>query len=366
MKRKNKRSIKYIPLLLAAVIVTVAVLLLLQRLVTPKYATSLVEGAMTAEYYDNAGGNDVIFFGDCEAYETYSPVTLWEKFGITSYVRGNSQQMIWQSYYMLEDTIKYEIPKVVVLSVCDLMHASPDDTKDDGNREAYNRMALDGMRWSASKFMAINVSMTANERDRSGLKSYIFPILRYHDRILSLTQEDIDYMFKKADPVTDNGYLMQVGAVSGADQNYNEMPLISYQFSDLNYEYLNKFVKLCNDNDITLVLVKSPSLSPIWHPQYEEQVEQFAKENNLLYINTLEHQDEYALDWATDTYDKGLHLNVDGVEKVTEYVGNILKSEYNLVDHRQDASLASHWQEITDRYYQRKADMLKAWEEKHK
>ena len=53
-----------------------AILLLLQALLIPKYMESTQEGALIGEYYANAGGNEVIFIGDCEVYENFSPITL--------------------------------------------------------------------------------------------------------------------------------------------------------------------------------------------------------------------------------------------------------------------------------------------------
>ncbi len=360
-KNSKKKSKKYIPIIIITVIFTLTMLLFVQRLVEPKYATSLTEGAMTAEYYDNMGSNDVIFLGDCEAYETYSPVALWREYGITSYVRGNSQQLIWQSYYMLEDALKYEKPRLVVLSINDMMHADPDSTGNSSEREAYNRMALDGMRWSVTKVKAINVSMTSEEKEKSGLVSYFLPILRYHDRIFELEEEDWEYFFDSPDiPITDNGYLMQVGVDSGADTNYPRKPQVTYEFSDLNYEYLDKIRELCEEEDIDLMLVKSPSLYPIWYDEYEEQIEEYAEKYGLLYVNTLEDQEEYDLDWSTDTYDKGLHLNVDGVEKVTHYIGGIIKPQYGLEDHREDALLSSKWTEKAEIYDLRKETLLAA------
>ena len=208
MEKKTSLK-KVIPVILVTVIVVTAVLAFVQKLVMPKYQTSSPEGSMIEEYYDEYGENDVIFFGDCEVYEVFSPVTLWEEYGITSYVRGTAQQLVWMSYYYMEETLKYEKPKVMVFAVNSLMYGSPDGTKDDRNREAYNRMSFDGMRWSAQKWRSINVSMTTEEREKSGVWSYVFPILRFHDRILELTGEDIEYLFKK-EKVTDRGYLMQV------------------------------------------------------------------------------------------------------------------------------------------------------------
>jgi hypothetical protein len=47
-------------LLTAALAVSLAVLLLTQALLMPKYMDNTKEGALIAEYYDNAGNNDVI------------------------------------------------------------------------------------------------------------------------------------------------------------------------------------------------------------------------------------------------------------------------------------------------------------------
>jgi len=100
---------------LTALGLALTALWLLQALLIPKYmAPREREGALIGEYYDFAGENDVVFIGDCEVYENFSPVTLWQEYGITSCIRGSPQQMIWQSYYLMEETFRYETPKVMV------------------------------------------------------------------------------------------------------------------------------------------------------------------------------------------------------------------------------------------------------------
>ena len=71
----NKKSIV---ILAASLIAGAALLWLLQMLLVPKYMTDVQEGALIAEYYEEAGNHDVVFIGDCEVYENFSPVTLWE------------------------------------------------------------------------------------------------------------------------------------------------------------------------------------------------------------------------------------------------------------------------------------------------
>lgn len=125
-------------------VLLIGALYIVQRLLVPKYQTGIVEGSMVEEYYKDRSDHEVLFVGDCEVYENFSTIELWRKYGITSYIRGSAQQLTWQSYYLLEDALKHETPKVVVFNVLALKYNEPQS-------EAYNRMSIDGMKWSMSK-----------------------------------------------------------------------------------------------------------------------------------------------------------------------------------------------------------------------
>ena len=308
----------------------VLTLFLLQRLLVPKYVTDVVEGNLIAEYYKEDKNHDVIFIGDCEVYENFSPKVLWEDYGINSYIRGSAQQLIWQSYYLLEDTLAFEKPEVVIFNVLAMKYDEPQN-------EAYNRMSLEGMKWSMSKVRSIQASMTEDEK----FLDYVFPILRYHSRWNELGKEDVEYMFR-AKPVSHNGYYMRVDVK--AAENVPEGKILSnYQFGENAYLYLDKMTQFCRENDIQLVLVKAPSLYPYWYDEWEEQIEEYAEENNLLYINFLELIDDTGLDFSQDTYDGGLHMNLSGAEKITEYLGKVLVEECELEDRRGEDELKRVW-----------------------
>ena len=337
---------------LTAIVCAVLILAILQALLVPKYMETSREGALISEYYANAGNNDVIFVGDCEVYENFSPITLWEQYGITSYIRGSAQQTIWQSYYLMEETFRYETPKVMVFNVLSMKYDTPESTGSASRREAYNRMTLDGMRWSASKWNAILASMTEEEKAWESIFTYLFPILRYHDRWSQLTEEDFLYWFKK-DTVSDNGYLMQTG-VKPADDAHVEAPLVDYSFGENSWYYLDKMVELCKDHGTQLVLIKAPSLYPVWWWEWDDQIEAYAQEKDLLYINMLEYQEEIGIDWNTDTYDTGLHLNVSGAEKASAWFGRILADTCGVPDRRNEEAVSILWAEKTKTYYERK------------
>ena len=323
----------------AALLIIALLLSLLQLLVIPKY-TDNKEGALVSEYYSEAFGHDLIFVGDCEVYESFIPAVLWEKYGISSYVRGSAQQLVWQSYYLLEDTLRYETPKAVVFNVMALKYGEP-------QREAYNRMTIDGMKWSSSKIGAIKASMTEDE----SFIEYVFPLLRFHSRITELTADDFKYAFTSP-KVSHSGYLMQKGIVPQTDFSEGRAEL-DYEISENAWKYLDMMRELCNEKGIELILVKAPTNSWMywWHDEWEEQVVDYADKYELDYYNFIGLADDIGLDWNTDTYDAGAHLNVYGAEKLTEYFGGILADKHAVPDRRADSEAADVWGKRLEEYY---------------
>lgn len=382
----------------ASLLVIALILGVLQRLVMPKYAGDIPEGNFTAEYYNETTEHDVIMVGDCEVYENIDPMYLWKKFGITSYIRGNAQQLAWQSYYMLEDTLRYEKPKVVIYNVQALSYSEP-------QREEYNRMTLDGMKWSKTKFDAIKASMCKEEN----IIDYIFPLLRYHSRALELSSDDFKY-FNKRKKSADNGYYMRVDVlpvsesdvadpswllgdegkksdeeseddviddpwadIEGADEAAEDegaaenKPKAVKENDDMTFgtmpmKYLDKMRKLCKENDIQFILMKAPSLAPQWYDEQNQQVIDYAEKYNLSYINFYELLDETGIDYETDTYDGGLHMNLSGADKLSEYIGSFLTKEYNIKDHRSDEKISAVYEKKYAEYENRKHEQQKELE----
>ncbi len=341
---------KLLPII--SLLVVIALLAALQNLLVPKYMSDVVEGALIGEYYDNAGDNDVMFIGDCEVYENISPIRLYEQYGITSYIRGSAQQLIWQSYYLMEETFRYETPKVMVFNVLSMMYGEPQN-------EAYNRMTLDSMRWSASKVKSINASMTDEEREKDAFLSYVFPILHYHTRWKELEKEDFTYYFNKRQ-ISHNGYYMRVD-VNPVKREPTVRPLADYSFSDNCWDYLDKMRELCEEKGAEFVLFKAPSIYPVWYDEWDKQIVEYAKKHNLKYINALAEMETIGIDMQTDTYDEGLHLNLAGAEKMSDYLGKIFKAEYDLPDRRTDKAVDKLWQEKIEFYYAEKEQQTKEY-----
>lgn len=329
MKKMNGRRAAKIGITILVIVVLLAGL---QRLLMPKYMTGIIEGNMIEEYYDETMDHDIVFVGDCEVYENFSPAVLWEDFGINSYIRGSAEQLMWQSYYLVEETLNYEKPKAIVFNVLAMMFNEP-------QKETYNRMTLDGMRWSMSKINSIKASMTEEEH----FVDYVFPILRYHSRWSQLTEDDFKYFWSK-DKVSYNGYYMRVDVLP-AENVPTGRPLADYSFGDNAYLYLDKMTELCKEKGVELILIKAPSLYPTWYAQWDKQMVDYAAAHNLKYYNFLDCIEEIGLDFTQDTYDAGLHLNLSGAEKLSRYFGKILQEEVGLSSRRGEEALEAAWTE---------------------
>lgn len=316
----------------------IASLSLLQNLVMPKYMESQNIGTLTREYYRYSHNHDVLFVGDCEICTAFSPPYLWEHFGINSYVRGSVQQTTWQTYYLLEEMLEEETPEVVVFNVAALKY-------EDAVSSAYNRMTLDGMKWSEYKVMAVYESLTEEEK----FIEYLIPLLFYHGRITQLGKEDFTWLLKKKD-ISYHGYLM-IDRIVPYESSGEECNETAWMLSNKSFLFLDKIKDLCNEKDIQLLLVKGPGILPYWQKNWDKQVRDYAEENHICYLNLLERIDVIGIDYKVDTFSGGRHMNVSGAEKISEYMGNLFLNEYHIKDRRNEEELAKEWEKELNRYH---------------
>ena len=68
-------------------------------------------------YEEKKNSLDVLFLGDSSMYRSIIPAKLWKENGFTSYALGAPSVRTYALYYLLEEALKTQKPKVVVMEV---------------------------------------------------------------------------------------------------------------------------------------------------------------------------------------------------------------------------------------------------------
>ena len=89
----------------------------------------------------------------------------------------------------------------------------------------------------------------------------------------------------------------------------------------------------------------------IYRTTEEKTGKLFFQDSNVEFIK------EIGIDWNTDTYDAGLHLNVDGAEKASVWFGKVLAENCGVPDRRNDEMIAALWSDKAVSYYEQKRSL---------
>ena len=106
-----------------------------------------------------------------------------------------------------------------------------------------------------------------------------------------------------------------------------------------NVMYFEKIVKLCEENNVKLVLISTPSMKN-WSYSKHMGAKDLAEDNNVSFID-LNLGNVLNINWNKETKDNGDHLNYNGAVKVSNYIGEYLKGLNIVTDHRNDSYYSS-------------------------
>lgn len=280
---------------------------------------------------------DVIFFGSSNTYCSFNPLVLWEETGIKSYVFATQNQPLWATYYYMKDAFRRQTPKVVVLDA--LMLTKHTEYFDDG----VNYSFADDMPLSLDKIRLVQASVPPEDRF-----DLLFNFTKYHSRWNELTQED--YTFRR-DEERDylKGYVLLENTYTSAIRHDVSGVTATAELYEKNVEYLEKIVALCKENDVELMLVKTPNNKTAAQEAHYKAVSQLAAEHGLAFVDYNAYYSEIGLELATDFYDKS-HLNYKGAEKFTRYFAKSLtlpaSDDKNGTDAQWQADLAEYRENI--------------------
>lgn len=160
------------------------------------------------------------------------------------------------------------------------------------------------------------------------------PILKYKDRFLERIIDKLDFEYsldrfaeKSAEYIANdmkvrkanNGFFAYTTACD-VTEGFNVQPNLfdasPMPYEDVIVKYLDKIIKLCNDNGVKLILYRAPYSATTNEWKKANWLASYCEQNGIEYYNTSQSINfDYTVDFADNW-----HLNKDGAKKVTNFL----------------------------------------------
>ncbi|MBO4337398.1 MAG: hypothetical protein J5842_04930 [Lachnospiraceae bacterium] len=289
------------------------------RMLSYKYDDGILQ--MEQFYRQDRDSIDILVLGSSHAFVDIDPQILYEHTGASTYDLCASMQSIWHTYYDLEEALKYQHPRLIILDVFRITDEF------EYSKDSKLIKSVYGMRPSVTKLNAIRAGL--KEDDFSSTALHFTEFASYHNRYGSLTGDDINIFSKLPEDYR--------GHYVADNVSEQEAPVIdditeSYPITDKSREYFVKILDLAGENDIPVLLINTPYIMTAdekkVYNSLEELLTQLGRED-VEYLDLNGYVDLIGIDYEKDFADNE-HLNGSGTEKLNAYLADYINEHYDL------------------------------------
>ena len=285
---------------------------------------------------------DVIMIGSSPVYPFYAAPKLWGEYGFTMYPLSSNVQRPKAAVYLVEEALKTQSPELFVFEL--RMYAYEEGTMADNM--AYARGVTDNLKYSWNRIRLIN-SLVPDVSERY---TYYFDIFKYHSnwKTLVLSDQYTAFRYERLHPL--KGYVMSDKVVYGEGADYSTV-MEQTAIPAEQEENLRILLEYLQEKDLNALFIVSPMVLDEDMQKKFNYMEGIITSYGYNYLNFNNHYDDLGIDFATDYYDGGSHVNASGSEKCTAFLGSYLAEHYVLADRRGDKKYSTwdeayvYWQE---------------------
>lgn len=297
-------------------------------------------------FFEEDTNYDVLFFGTSHVINAIFPMQLWKDYGITSYNFGGHGNTIATTYWTMVNAIEYHKPKIAVL---DVLWAGDNLSKMDVSNA---HLSFDAFPLTKTKIAAVR---DIYPDDKMAQFELLFPLSVYHNRWKEMTPEmlkaglNIHTMHSK-----EKGAESRIKVAIPAEmRRVKENQQLDTE--TIGMQYIQKFITFCKEHDIVPIIINIPFPAEEELQVASNTAISLAKKQN---VGTINFPYLNLVDFDIDCYDSNSHLNPSGAKKITDYIGNYLKKNYNLEDHRLEPKYKC-WNDDYKEYYSYLAENIK-------
>lgn len=288
---------------------------------------------------------DVIFLGTSELKTAVYPGAVFQTNGITSYNYAVTNKSALTMYYQLKYILRYQEPKAVCCDFSALYDDTLPSERENVYRKVVDTMPDFDLKWEMIKAI--------HEMDpEQSVLSYLFPMLRYHSIWSELEEEHFqeDYVYQDMSENYFNGCSLLKGEYGGEPYDITpglwEAERSEEQISDLNAQWYDKMIALCQENDIFIIALFPPALGEGYqHTARWETTKDYLESRGVGIIdyNNFDAAERIELKVAEDYIDS-THMTYKGSLKLSRDLAYILYGWYGMEDHS-GTEKAKQWNE---------------------
>lgn len=327
-------------------------LILLSAVSVPLFVSSVNNEYqwMAGIYEEREDSLDAVYIGSSNCYAFWNPVMAWEKYGISVFPYVCSSQPLIAAEYLVREARKTQPDALYIINTNTVgilgdSNSGSGDSVSDFDSVVLHRL-LDYMPLSLNKLKLTDYLCDVAGLSFSERLEYYFPIIRYHDKWDTLTEENFDYEinnYKGADTL-----YWYLGYICDVTEKYTVtdecLPI-----SDVLTDSLNSLLDYCEEEDVRVLFVSVPRAEKHeGDPERINTVNKLIEDRGFTVLDLVDKLDEIGLDTATDYYNLN-HTNLHGSIKFTYYLSEYLIEKYGFEDKRGDEDYAD-WDEATREY----------------
>lgn len=284
---------------LLAFLLTAALFLRFHQVFNYKYYDG--PSQVAAFYQQPENTVDVLNMGSSRIFMNVNPAVLWETYGIASFDLCAGAQPLWNTYYFLEEALKTQSPRVIVLDTYFACLA-----EEYSNEVPRDIKSLFPLKLSLTKLRALQASIPTERLGPMGMEFF-----QYHGRYQELDRNDftntqVEYLFAPDNPdilSSWKGYVCNFALTPFEKRTDKVAKTECVELYPKVEEYLRKIIELAQSKNIDVLLVQAP-FPDNQHdcPEIMNSVARLAAEYGVPFVDfdaSCRDQMDYSTDFAT-------------------------------------------------------------------
>lgn len=297
-------------------------------------------------YAEKDDSIDVLMVGSSPVYPFYAAPKMYGEEGIVAYPMSTNNQRPKAMKYLITEALKTQDPSLIIIEM--RMFSMPDEEW--GSAKPFTRGVTDNMKYSWNRVKAIHALTSFFD----GRYTFYFDIFKYHSnwKTLVMPSQLACWRYEKLHPL--KGLELKYG-VGPAEYIDRSKITERTEPQDKQVAVLQDLLSYLKGTGKEVLFLISP------YVMEEEAKKQFnyltaaVEEAGYPVLDLNTHIEEMGLDFSTDTYDYGSHVNVLGQAKCTSYLEKYLAEYYDLPDRRKEKGYES-WNEAYRLYLEKQAE----------